>query len=131
MATIKVVVNGALGKVGQVLINAMSSGTEVQLVGAADVKAARDYLPLPDGSGQIPLSKDLGAILDSCKPDVVVDFTVAAAVMASARTAAERGVNMVIGTTGLSAEERDELTKLAEKNKTGIVLAPNFEANPW
>ena len=126
MATIKVVVNGALGKVGQVLVNAMSSGTEVQLVGAADVKATRDSLPLPDESGEIPLSKDLEAILDSCKPDVVVDFTIAGAVMSSAKSVAKHGVNMVIGTTGLSADDRSELAKLAEENKVGIVMAPNF-----
>ncbi len=126
MATIKVVVNGALGKVGQVLIAAMSSGNDVQLVGAADAKATRDSLPLPDGSGEIPLSKDLETILDSCKPDVVVDFTVVEAVIASARATTKRGVNMVIGTTGLTTDDRGELAKLAEENKVGIVLAPNF-----
>ncbi|MFC1900498.1 4-hydroxy-tetrahydrodipicolinate reductase [Chloroflexota bacterium] len=126
MAAIKVVVRGALGKVGQVLVNALSSGTEAQIVGAVDVKATKDTLPLPDESGSVPLSKDIEEILDSCKPDVVVDFSIAQAVMEAVQAAAKRGINLVIGTTGLSAEERAEIARIAEDNKIGVVMAPNF-----
>jgi 4-hydroxy-tetrahydrodipicolinate reductase len=126
MEPIKVVVHGALGKVGREVVNAVCGEKEMQLVGAVDAKAASDSLPLPDGSGQVPLSGDLDAILDSCKPDVIVDFSIAKAVMPTAQAAARRGINLVSGTTGLSAEEREVIAKLAEDNKIGVVMAPNF-----
>ncbi len=126
MDPIKVVVHGALGRVGREVVNALCTDDEVQMVGAVDLNAAGDSLPLPDGSGEVPFSKDLATVLDSCQADVIVDFSIARAVMPAVRTAAGRGINLVIGTTGLSADERGEMEKLAKDNKIGIVMAPNF-----
>jgi len=123
---IKVIVHGALGKVGREVVNALCTAPDMQIVGAVDAKAAEDYLNLPDGSGQVPFSRDLDAVLGSCQPDVIVDFSIAKAIMPMVRTAAKRGVSLVIGTTGLSADERAEMAKLAEDSKIGIVMAPNF-----
>ena len=83
-------------------------------------------LSLPDGSGSVPFSSELAAILKSCRPDVVVDFTVAKASMLAVRTCAENGVNMVIGTTGFTAGEISEMEALTKASNIGIVLAPNF-----
>ncbi len=126
MEPIKVIVHGALGKVGREVVNALCTAPDMQIVGAVDVKAAEDYLNLPDGSGKVPFSRDLDAVLGSCQPDVIVDFSIAKAVMPMVRAAAKRGVSLVIGTTGLSADERAEMAKLAEDSKIGIVMAPNF-----
>ena len=125
MAPIKVVVHGALGKVGREVVNAVCQEPTMKLVGAVDLKASADYLPLPDGSGKVPISKDL-SILSKCQPDVMVDFTIAKATMPAARTAAKQGVNLVIGTTGLTAEELKEIEGLSKTNKIGVVVAPNF-----
>jgi len=97
----------------------------MQLVGAVDVKAPATELVLPDG-GKVPYSKDFKAILTATKPNVVVDFSIAKASMAAVRVAAEMGVNMVIGTTGFSAEELAEMEKLAKAKKIGIIIASNF-----
>ncbi len=126
MEQIKVVVYGASGRVGQEVVKAVCQDAELQLVGAVDVQVSADSLSLPDGSGTVPFSADLGAILDSCKPDVVVDFTVAKASMPAVRTCAGRGVNMVIGTTGFTADDINEMERLAAADNVGIVLAPNF-----
>jgi 4-hydroxy-tetrahydrodipicolinate reductase len=126
MEQIKVVVYGALGRVGQEVVRAVCQEPETQLVGAVDIKAPGSSLELPDGSGAVPFSADLEDILKSCRPDVMVDFTIAKASMPAVRTAAGRGVNMVIGTTGYAAEEIDEMKKLAADNGIGIVLASNF-----
>ena len=99
MAAIKVVVHGASGKVGQEVVNALCHEPETQVVGAVDMKAAADSLPLPDGSGTVPFSASLNDILSKVKADVMVDFTVAKASLAAARLAAKKGVNLVIGTT--------------------------------
>jgi len=122
---IKVLVHGASGRMGQEVVRAVSSDPGMKLVGAVELKAPADYLALPDGS-KVPFSADLGSILDSCRPDVVVDFTNAKATMPAVRLAAECGVNMVIGTTGLSADDISEIEKLAAARKIGIVVAPNF-----
>ncbi len=126
MAAIRIVVHGALGKVGQEVVNALCLEPETQVVGAVDLKAASDYLPLPDGSGRVPFSADLNGLLSKVKADVMVDFTVAKASMPAVRLAAQKGVNLVIGTTGFTADELAEMKKLAAANKIGLVIAPNF-----
>jgi 4-hydroxy-tetrahydrodipicolinate reductase len=98
----------------------------MKLVGAVELKVPGDYLTLPDGSGKVPFATDLGSILSSCRPDVVVDFTIAKATMPAVRQAAEHGVNMVIGTTGLTADDIGEIERLATANKIGVAVAPNF-----
>jgi len=126
MERIKVVVYGALGRVGQEVVKAVCLDAETQLVGAVDVKVSGEQLALPDGSGAVPFSDDLAAVIEDCRPDVIVDFSIAGASMPAVRTASRRGVNMVIGTTGFTADDLDEMKKLAEANEIGIMVAPNF-----
>lgn len=126
MERIKVVVYGAAGRVGQEVVKAVCQDEAMQLVGAVELKPPADKLVLPDGSGAVPYLADLEAALDSCRPDVVVDFTVANASMLAVRTCAGKGVNMVIGTTGFAADDIKEMKRLAADNGVGIVVAPNF-----
>jgi 4-hydroxy-tetrahydrodipicolinate reductase len=126
MENIKVAVHGASGRVGQEVVKAVSQEPGMKLVGAVDLKVSGDSLVLPDSSGQVPFSTDLKSIITVCQPDVVVDFTIAKAAMPAVRIAAEKGVNMVIGSTGYSTEELAEIESLARSSKIGIVVAPNF-----
>ena len=124
--TIRVVVHGAAGRMGQEMINGLCREPGIQVVGAVDVKGDRDSLPLPDGSGTVPFSSSIEDILASTLPGVVVDFSLARATLPAVRVAAARGVNMVIGTTGLSQADLDEISRQAESHKVGIVAASNF-----
>jgi 4-hydroxy-tetrahydrodipicolinate reductase len=126
MKPIKVAVQGASGKVGREVIKALCHEPEMQLVGAVELQATEDYLPLPDDSGTVPFSSDLEHILTSCQPDVLVDFTTAKVTMPAVRIAAKQGVNLVIGTTGLTTEDIGEIERLATTYKVGVVIAPNF-----
>jgi len=126
MKPIGVVVHGALGRLGREVVNALCREPEIKVVGAVELKVSEDYLTLPDGSGKVPFSANLDSILTTTKPDVLVDFTTAQATLAAVRIATKRGVNMVIGTTGLTHEAVDEIGKLAVANKVGAVVAPNF-----
>ncbi len=126
MKPIRVVVQGALGKMGREVINALCRESEMQVVGAVELKVTEDYLPLPDGSGTVPFSSNLDYIITSCQPDVLVDFTTARATMLAVRIATKQGVNVVIGTTGLTTEEVSEIERLATTHKVGIMIAPNF-----
>ena len=126
MNSIKVVVHGASGRLGQEVVKAVCNESEMQLVGAVELQVSEDYLTLPDGSGRVPFSSSLESILGSCHPDVLVDFTIAKATMPAVRIASGQGVNLVIGTTGLTADDIDEIEKLAQNNGIGAVVAPNF-----
>ncbi len=126
MKPIRVVVQGALGRMGQEVVKALCHEPEMRLAGAVELQVAEDYLTLPDGSGTVPFSSDLDYILTSCQPDVLVDFTIAQTTMPALRIAAKRGVNLVIGTTGLTADDLNEIDRLATAHKVGAVVAPNF-----
>ena len=126
MTPIRVVVHGASGRMGREVINALSREPEVEVVGAVELQPAEDCLLLPDGSRAVPFSADLGHILTDCQPDVLVDFTIAQASMPAVRLATEHGVNLVIGTTGLTADDISEIDRLAKAHRVGAVVAPNF-----
>ena len=126
MKPITVVVHGAMGKMGKTVIGAVCQCPETKLVGAVDIKVTGDRLPLPDGSADVPLSSDLDSILAAQKPDVMIDFSVVKAAMPAIRIAAKRKVNMVIGTTGFSPAEVEEMKTLADSNGIGIIWASNF-----
>ncbi len=124
--TIKVIVHGAMGKVGKEVVNAVCHDPETKLVGAVDINLTQDFLTLPDGTGKVPLSSNLEAIINSQKPDVMVDFSLAKASISAMRTAAKKKVNIVTGTTGFSQAEITEMAQLAKDNSIGIIWASNF-----
>jgi 4-hydroxy-tetrahydrodipicolinate reductase len=123
---IRVVINGALGRMGQEITKAVVCEPGLRAVGAVEKEVTQQYLPLAEASELILLSSDLGSLLKSCDADVVVDFTNAEVSMAAAHIAIKQKVNMVIGTTGLSEENLAEIAKLCQTYKVGVVVAPNF-----
>lgn len=126
METVYVVVRGALGKMGQEVLRALSHDAELTPVAGVDAKAVDSELALPDGSGPIPLSADLESVLDRIRADVMVDFTSAGAVMPAIRSAVARGVRPVVGTTGLTSTDNNEIRELCQSNGVGAVIAANF-----
>ncbi|MEE8413771.1 MAG: 4-hydroxy-tetrahydrodipicolinate reductase [Dehalococcoidales bacterium] len=126
MEPIRVVIQGASGRMGREIIEALCPEPDMKIVGAVEMKTTGDYLPLPDGFGKVPFSSDIDKILDTAQANVVVDFSIAKATMPAVRAAAKRGVNLVVGTTGFSSDELGEMERLAIAHKIGIVVAPNF-----
>ena len=64
MSQIKVVINGALGRMGQQVVSAVAAEPDLVLVGAADIKAAdRDHLSAPALSKKVPLHSSLISII--------------------------------------------------------------------
>lgn len=123
---INVAVHGALGRMGQEVLRAVSAAADMRPVGGADAKASAGVMPLPDASGEIPASPNLAALLEIADADVVVDFSVADAAMSALRTATACGVNVVVGTTGLSESDYAEAGELANQHGVGVIIAPNF-----
>ena len=126
MEPIKVVMQGALGKMGREVVSALCRESGIKMVGAVELQVTEDSLPLPDSSGSVPLSADVEHVLATCQPDVLVDFTTAQATVEAVRIAAKQKVNLVIGTTGLTADELTEIDRLTRAHQVGAVVAPNF-----
>ena len=124
MSAIRVVVNGATGKMGVETVAAVCREEDLELVGATCLSERGPVLNT--SAGEVPLSTDLGALLDEVRPDVMVDFTNAAACMEAAMTAGGRSVHLVLGSSGLSADHLKQLDALANDNNIGIIVAPNF-----
>ncbi|NLW07394.1 MAG: 4-hydroxy-tetrahydrodipicolinate reductase [Clostridia bacterium] len=100
----------------------------IELVGAVDLReVGSDIGSLHNGPPTgIYISDDLAAVIDATRPQVMVDFTIAAAAIANARLAVEKGVCPVVGATGFGLAELDELHQLCESRQIGAVVAPNF-----
>ena len=88
-------VHGAAGRVRQEVVAAVCREPGMQMVGAVDIRVTLEPLSLPDGSGSVPFVTDIAAAIESCRPDVIVDFTIAKASMPAVRAAAQHNVNMV------------------------------------
>lgn len=56
----------------------------------------------------------------------MVDFTSPAIIFENAKKVLQAGVHIVIGTTGLTAEQREELGRIAEQTGAHALIAPNF-----
>ncbi len=126
MSEIRVIVNGALGRMGQQVIGAVASDPALELAGASDIKASGNKLTVQGKSKAIPLFNNLGSLLEGYQANVLVDFSVAEAAMSAARMALKNGLHIVVGTTGLSADNLKEIDKLARDYKKGAVVAANF-----
>ena len=121
---INVVVHGVMGKMGQQVLETVTNTLGMQPVGAADIMASEGTMALPDGLGEIPISGSLADVLDGA--DVVVDFTGAEGAASVLRAAAPRGVNIVIGSTGITEAIYQDAESLANEHDVGIIIAPNF-----
>ena len=71
-------------------------------------------------------SDKLADTLSKTKPDVVIDFTTPKACLTNAKVASAKGINLVIGTTGFTEKELEELMKDIKKNNVGAVISPNM-----
>ena len=64
--------------------------------------------------------------LDAIEVDVLVDYTHASVVGTNVRAAIERGVGVVVGSSGLTAADYEELDALARDRGVGMIAAGNF-----
>jgi 4-hydroxy-tetrahydrodipicolinate reductase len=113
---------------GREVVRAVVRDPETELVGAVDVSEIGTDAGLLAGVGPqgIAVHENLAAVLRESHTEVVVDFTRAEAAFANARATLAAGASPVIGTTGMSTGQIDELRQLAEANSVGALIAPNF-----
>lgn len=122
---IKVLVNGALGRMGSEVVKTVLEQTDMELVAVVDAFGADKVIPVKNGQ-MMAVSTDLKAKLEVVRPDIVVDFTRPDVVMQSLETILNAGANAVVGTTGFTQENLMKLDQLSKENKVGVLVAPNF-----
>ncbi|HEX8539428.1 MAG TPA: 4-hydroxy-tetrahydrodipicolinate reductase [Cystobacter sp.] len=115
---IRTVLTGVTGRMGATLSRLVREAPDLELAGATARGKAEQLAALG-----VPSGEDLGQVLDAARAQVVIDFTSAEASVVHARQCAERGVALVIGSTGFTPEARAEVARSAAS--IPVVLAPN------
>lgn len=112
----RVCVAGITGWTGRPVADAVEAADDLELVaGVARSAAGRDFT-----------YASVAEALDSTPADVLVDYTSAEAVKENVLAALERGVAVVIGSSGLTAEDFAEIDEQARAQGVGVVAAGNF-----
>ncbi len=126
---INVAVIGALGKMGQEVIKTIIADPELTLTAAVDRKQTGEPVGKvvgADDPNNVLLTATIEDAIKETNVDVAVDFTHPSCVFNNAKTLINAGIRPVIGATGLSSAELDELDKLLKAKNLGGVMAPNF-----
>ncbi|MBW4572937.1 MAG: 4-hydroxy-tetrahydrodipicolinate reductase [Tolypothrix carrinoi HA7290-LM1] len=134
-ASIPVVVIGAAGKMGREVVKAVAQAPDMILVGAIDTTAEHQDKDAGELAGlseplEVPITNQLESMLafaaQEKQPGVMIDFTHPDSVYDNVRSAIAYGIRPVVGTTGLSPQQIQNIADFAEKASTGCLIIPNF-----
>ncbi len=118
---LRLAIVGAAGRMGQSLLSCAHALPELHVVAAIERPGSRQ---LGEALGPQPMrvTGNLEEVITDC--DVVIDFSSPESCLRAARIAAQAGVRLVTGTTGLSATQQAELVACAEQ--AAVLQAANF-----
>ncbi len=124
---VKTVIIGSAGRMGRLLVSNVMEDENMQLHGAVEIASCpvvgQDAGIIAGcGVADVKITSNLEEALEGA--DAVIDFSFAESAIANTKVAVAKGVAAVIGTTGLTNDQKVELNKLAESGK--IVFAPNM-----
>ncbi|GBR76976.1 4-hydroxy-tetrahydrodipicolinate reductase [Candidatus Termititenax persephonae] len=105
---LKILINGAKGKMGRAVAAAVQADTELALVGQTDA------------------GDDLAAAIKKSGAQIVVDFTQPSVRMTNVRVIINSGADAVVGTTGFTEEDLKIIDAESKKLKRAALIAPNF-----
>jgi 4-hydroxy-tetrahydrodipicolinate reductase len=131
--TVKVAIAGINGRMGRASAKAMMSEPGFKVVGAFGRSGAgyvgKDiaHVAAVQGEDKTGILVSNG-FLDSLAgaPDVLLEFTLAETAVENAKMALERGIRPVIGVSGITPKQIEELSKIAADKKLGAMVVPNF-----
>ena len=123
---LNIAIAGASGRMGKMLIETVLAEEDTELVGALDI-AGSPFIGVDPGISWgvetgIQISDQLSVGLATAK--YLIDFTRPEGTLAHAKYCAEHGIHMIIGTTGFSEAQQQELKEFSKK--IAIVFAPNM-----
>lgn len=117
---VEIAVNGANGRMGRSIIRVLPEFSDVQFVHAYD-----RYDSPQLGADTALLNVQLEASAAMHKDfDVLIDFSVREAAIAALHDCCDNGQSVVIGVTGFSQQEREQIEAAA--NVIAIVFSPNM-----
>ena len=123
--THRVAIAGASGRMGRILAQALVESADCQLAGALDVADSvhigNDATGFLGQASGVVIKADMKEGLQHAQ--VLIDFTRPEGTMAHLQACREKGVKMVIGTTGFSEEQKREIQ--AASQDIALVMAPN------
>lgn len=125
---IRVAVVGAGGRMGKEVVKMVLQDPELKLVAAVNMSEigqdAGTLVGLP--ACGIQVTQDLELSIIDGKPQVMVDFTTPQSAYSNTVTAIKHNVSPVIGTTGFTPEQIEDLDKQCKERGIGGLIAPNF-----
>ena len=114
----RICIAGATGWTGQALVEAVLAASDLELGTCVSRSAAGGEI------GGAPVYATVAEALDGI--DVLVDYTSVEIVKANALTAIGHGASVVIGTSGLTADDFVDIDRAAMARGVGVVAAGNF-----
>ncbi|BAW17304.1 dihydrodipicolinate reductase [Streptococcus intermedius] len=117
--SIKVIIAGFKGKMGQAAYKMVTEDNTLEVVGLLDPLTSQKEVA---GVPVFNQKEDLIGL----EADVWVDFTTPKVAYEHTRFALEHGFAPVVGTTGFTSDEIEELIELSRKRELGGLIAPNF-----
>lgn len=123
----RVGVCGAGGRMGREVCRAIGGEADLQLACAVDpaFQGRRLAELVPGLDTDLLVHADVGAMVES-GVEVMVDFTVAEAARVNLPRVLREGIPCVVGTTGFTARDLEELERAAAEGGVGCLVAPNF-----
>ena len=123
---LRIAIAGASGRMGHMLVEAVTGASDLVLAGALDVPGSpaigQDAASFLGKKSGVAVSADVDAVLSQA--DVLIDFTRPEGTLAHLAACERHGVKAVVGTTGFTDEQK---TRIAEHaRKIAIVMAPNM-----
>lgn len=125
MKKMNIVLAGPRGKMGQEAIKMIEKTESFHLAAVIDRKR-EDVEQTSDKFLGATVFHDAAKCFTEVEPDVFVDLTMPEVGFNHTKLALQHKVKSVVGTSGFSEEQIDELSNLAKENKTGCLIAPNF-----
>lgn len=128
MDKINVIIAGPRGRMGREAVKLTQQTDNFELIATVDHKYDGMLLSQLDGFSTIdvPIYTDLEKCLQEKKADVFIDLTTPEVGMEHARIALAYNVRPVVGTTGFTKEDLNELETICREKELGCIIAPNF-----
>ena len=116
----KILVAGSTGSMGKQTVQLVEKLPDCQLVAVLAPTASKSS----DFEASVKCFDNLAAV--DVDADIWVDFTTPQAVYENTRFALEHHMHPIVGTSGLTPEQTKKLQAIAQKEKIGGIIAPNF-----
>ena len=124
---VKIAVAGAAGRMGGRIIHMIHQNPQTDLVGAFEYP---DHANVGEDAGSVAGVGELGVRIYGDMNEavagahVLIDFTQPESTLSNAKTASEKGIPMVIGTTGIDDDGVKKIRSISEH--IPCVMAPNM-----